>query len=64
MKNQELKAQIYRKFNMLTDFARIMGMRDDRLSKIIHGRVTPSNEEKLNISRKLGVAPQEIFSQD
>lgn len=68
MKNPEpkpkLKWQIYRQFKTLTDFSRIMGMRDDRLSKIIHGRIEPTVAEKELISKKLGVAPQEIFSQD
>jgi lambda repressor-like predicted transcriptional regulator len=64
MKNRELKSQIFRQFNTLTDFSRVVGMRDDRLSKIIHGRTQPTNEEKAVISRKLGVPPQEIFSRN
>ncbi len=64
MKNPELKAQSYRKYPTLTDFSRIIGLRDDRLSKIIHGRTQPTNEERAIISRKLGVNPTEIFPQD
>lgn len=64
MKNPELKAQIYRKFSTLTDFSRVIGITDNQLSRIIHGRSQPTDAERETISRKLGVPPQEIFSQD
>lgn len=62
--NNELKAQIIRKFSTITAFARAIGARDDRVSKIIHGRIIPSDRERKLISRKLRVPENEIFSQN
>ncbi len=61
--NIELKAQIIRKFTTITAFARAIGAREDRVSKIIHGRSVPTAEERLLICEKLGVPECEIFSE-
>jgi hypothetical protein len=61
--NNELKAQIIRKFSTITAFARAIGAREDWVSKIIHGRVIPTAEERVLICKKLGVRESEIFSE-
>jgi len=60
--NNELKAQIIRKFSTITAFARAIGAREDRVSKIIHGRTIPTADERVLICEKLGVRESEIFS--
>jgi len=62
MANFTLKARIIEKFGSQTDFARLLGISEDRLSKYIHGRLQPSDEEQRLIARKLGVSQDEIFS--
>jgi transcriptional regulator with XRE-family HTH domain len=61
--NNELKAQIIRKFTTITAFARAIGVREDRVSKIIHGRTIPTANERALICNKLGVPEREIFSE-
>jgi transcriptional regulator with XRE-family HTH domain len=61
MKNLVLKARIIERFGTQTDFARLLGMSEDRLSKLIHGRLKPREDERKTIARKLGAAPEELF---
>lgn len=61
MKNLELKIRIIRKFGTQTDFARVVGVREDKLSRLINGRVYPTEWEKEIIAQKLGATPQELF---
>jgi DNA-binding transcriptional regulator YdaS (Cro superfamily) len=62
MTNRLLKAKIIERFGSQVDFARLLGISEDRLSKYIHGRLHPSEEEQLMIAQKLGVNQGEIFS--
>lgn len=38
-----------------TNFARLCSMKDDRLSKIIRGKIDPNEQEKQLIASRLGV---------
>lgn len=62
MKNFKLKARIIEKFGTQADFARLIGMQEQRISRFIHGRTMPNEAERQQISRRLGVAQGEIFS--
>ena len=64
MSNRKLKARIIEQFGSQTDFARLLGLSEDRLSKIIHGRITPNDAERQQISRRLGVKQVELFPQN
>jgi DNA-binding Xre family transcriptional regulator len=59
--NRNLKARIIQCFGNQTDFARLLQISEDRLSKIVHGRVTPREPEREAICKKLGATPSEIF---
>ena len=61
MSNLILKARIIEKFGSQTILARLVGLSEDRLSKIIHGRVPPKEFEKQIIAEKLGVSENELF---
>lgn len=61
MANLELKALIIRRFGTQVDFSRIVGLREDRISKLIHGRAKATGEECTVIAKKLGVTVQELF---
>jgi len=61
MKNLKLKSVIILKFGTQFDFSRVVGLREDRISKLIHGRVIPTQDEKEIIGRALGVNLDEIF---
>jgi len=61
--NRKLKAKIIEVYGSQVDFARLLNWSEDRLSRVIHGRVLPRDEEKNMISRKLGVPESEIFPQ-
>ncbi len=63
MKNFQLKARIIAQYESQMNFARILGISEDRLSKMIHGRVRPRQAERDLICRELGVGP-EIFPAD
>jgi DNA-binding transcriptional regulator YdaS (Cro superfamily) len=59
--NRLLKARIIERFGNQTDFARLLGISEDRLSKWIHGRLTPGEPEQDLIAKKLGIPTGEIF---
>ena len=52
--NLDLRFEIYKKFGSQFNAARVLNMREDRLSKIIRGRILPKSEEKRHFARKLG----------
>jgi len=61
MCNLILKAKIIEKIGSQTVFARLLGVTEDRLSKIIHGRLSPQETERKLIAQKLGVPEGELF---
>jgi transcriptional regulator with XRE-family HTH domain len=61
MRNLMLKAKIIVKFGSQSEFCRALGIREDRLSKIIHGRIDPSAQERKTIAKKLGVPKNELW---
>jgi transcriptional regulator with XRE-family HTH domain len=61
MKNIILKSSIYRKYDYLFHFAKVLGITEARLSHIINGRTTPNQEMKRKISELLGVPENELF---
>ncbi|MDD3579446.1 MAG: hypothetical protein PHW74_00330 [Desulfobacca sp.] len=59
--NTELKAKIIQKFGRQFVFGRACGIREDRISRFIYGRATPTPEEKAIIAKMLQVQESEIF---
>jgi transcriptional regulator with XRE-family HTH domain len=59
--NYILKARIIERFGSQVDFARLLGISEDRLSRVIHGRIMPKENERDLIARKLGVPMTELF---
>ena len=49
-----LKMNILKTYERQTKFAQAIGMRDDRLSRIITGRIEPAEEERKLMVAKLG----------
>jgi len=61
--NINLKLKIMEKYRYQVDFSRALGISEDRLSRIIHGRVSTSQKEKEKIAGVLGVRVQDIFNE-
>ena len=61
MKNLRLKSKIYELFETQSDFAQSLGVREDRVSRIIHGRAVATEEEKQAIGRTLAVSPDKFL---
>ena len=61
MRNLRLKALIVGKFGTQSALCRVLNFSEDRLSKIIHGRLRPRQEERQAIARLLGVPEGEVF---
>jgi hypothetical protein len=61
MKNIRLKFAVLERFSHQFEFCQKVGIREDRFSKLVSGRVTPSEIEKKIISQELEVDPDEIF---
>ena len=59
--NLILKLKIYEQFRTQSDAAMCFGMREDRLSQIIHGRRTPTDDEKRKICEKLKTEEADLF---
>jgi plasmid maintenance system antidote protein VapI len=57
----DLKSLVFRRFRFQVDLAEAAGVREERLSRIIRGRVQPTADEKLRIAKALEVAPDEIW---
>lgn len=64
MKNRRLKGEILTQFDTLTDFAKVLGIKENQLSRIIHGRDEVPTEQREMISAKLGVPVERIFPQN
>lgn len=60
-KNYKLKAKIILDFGSQALFAKVLGVSEDRISRLIHGRSIPKDEEKTEICKLLGSNPQELF---
>lgn len=59
--NYYLKSLIIANDGKMVDAARILGMREDRLSRIIHRRVNPSAAEMTKIAGHLQKPVGELF---
>jgi len=59
--NVILKLKIMEKYRYQFDLARELGITEDRLSRIVHNRVCPSDVEKRGIARRLRVKVNDIF---
>lgn len=60
-KNLVLKGRIIGQYGTQADFAPEVGMREDRLSRVINGRDKPKPEQAQRIAEKLGCKVDEIF---
>jgi hypothetical protein len=56
-----LKSLIIAKDGNYVNIARTLGMREDRLSRIVHRRVNPSDDEMKKLSEYLQKPVGEIF---
>lgn len=59
--NYQLKGFLIQLNGSLIASARVLDIREDRLSRIIHRRVNPSADEKLKIASHLQKTVSEIF---
>ena len=59
--NVKLKSKIFEKFRYQADFAQSVKLREDRLSKIIHGRREVKEAEMKRIAKALKVKVDELF---
>jgi DNA-binding XRE family transcriptional regulator len=59
--NIRLKTRIIEVFGQQTVFCRRTGIREDRLSRLIHGRALPSKHEKRKIAKHLQSKINDIF---
>ena len=55
MLNRELKAAIVLRYGTQTEAAKELGVRENRLSRIIQGHDKPSTDEQRILSERLGV---------
>lgn len=62
--NRRLKAKIGEQGLNQTQVARFIGVREDRISRIIHGRVKANPDEKFRIAAVLGCKESEIFPEN
>lgn len=60
-RNNRLKFAVLELFPHQYEFCQKVGIREDRFSKLVSGRVSPSEDEKKIIAQELGVEPHEIF---
>jgi len=60
----KLKPKIYEKFPTITAFSKATKIRENRISQIITGRVTPSKIEQSVIVRELGCQINEVFPEN
>lgn len=59
--NSTLKTAIFLKRTTQTLVAQKAGVQESRLSRIIHGYVSPSDDEKRAIARALRLPVEELF---
>jgi transcriptional regulator with XRE-family HTH domain len=57
----KLKGLVLQHYRFQGDLARDAGFREDRLSRIIHGRTKPTREEMERIASALQLPVQEVF---
>ena len=57
----QLKARIYGKFRTQFDLAKSAEISEGRLSRIIHGRTIPTEQERQKIATLLDLAVGELF---
>ena len=60
-KTSALRLRIVEQYGTQEKFAAITGMREDRLSKLVRGIKTPTDKEKIKISKALKSDAVEIF---
>lgn len=61
--NLKLKGALVAKFGTQEDAAAAIGMRADKLSRIINSRHKPSREQRDLIARAIGCKAEEIFQE-
>lgn len=61
MKNNQLKAAIYLRFNRIADFAQKVGEDPTLVSRVLSGQM-PGEERRKRYANVLGVKECEIFS--
>jgi transcriptional regulator with XRE-family HTH domain len=61
---RKLRSAIYEKFDPMTDFARVLGIRDNTLSHIITRRSNASPGLKERIAQELEIPIGELFPPD
>lgn len=59
--NLPLKFKIIQKFGSQADFAKLVGLSESGLSRIVHERREIEPDLKATIAKKLGCEPNEIF---
>jgi DNA-binding XRE family transcriptional regulator len=59
--NFTLKFKILQKFPCQADFAKVVGLSESGLSRIVRGRKEPETILQNLIAKKLGCEPREIF---
>jgi len=59
--NRRLKFAVLERFRHQYEFCQKVGIREDRFSKLISGRISPTEDEKKIIAQELGVEPDAIF---
>lgn len=64
MRNMNLKVAILTKCGSQVDLSRRVGIQEDRISRFIHGRAKPTEEEKTIIAEVLGVDVRKIFPEN
>jgi len=60
--NVPLKVKIIEKYGRQVDFARVVGVRDAKVSRVIHGRDSLPPEDQTMWARKLGANREELFA--
>ncbi len=61
MGNRALKLKILERFRYQADFAQVIKLREERLSRIVNGRVNPTKCERRKIAESLGIPEHELF---
>ena len=60
----ELKVKILNRFKTQSDFVNVVHISECRISRIIHGRVKATKEERARICASLNCSDEEIFSNE
>jgi len=62
--NLALKMRILEKYRTQADFCQAVSIWPDKLSRIVHERIEPSEDEKQKIARALNCRVGEIFPEE